>query len=144
MNAMNTKETERVFHAAPFIRHLGLQLESAGPGECRTSLLVAEQHLQQDGFVHAGVQASVADHTAGVAASTLVTEGQQVLSVEFKINLLRTAKGSELRCRAKVLKAGRTLTVVESEVHCGTPDNLRLVSKATVTLAIINQPVRAE
>lgn len=138
MNTINTKEIERVFGSAPFIRHLGLQLASVGPGECRTSLIVAERHLQHDGYVHAGVQASVADHTAGIAASTLVEEGQQVLSAEFKINLLRTAVGSELHCHAKVLKAGRMLTVVESEIFCGEPENLRLVSKATVTLAVVS------
>ncbi len=134
---MNTREIERVFHSAPFIRQLGLQLDSISEAECRTSLILTEHHLQQDGFVHAGVQASVADHTAGAAAASLVPEGQSVLSVEFKINLLRAAQGNQLRCIAKVLKAGNTLTVVESEVYCGSADDLRLVSKATVTLAVV-------
>jgi len=139
MGNINTKEIERVFRSAPFIAHLGLRMDSVAAGECRTSLVLTEQHLQQDGFVHAGVQASVADHTAGVAASTLVADGQTILSAEFKINLLRAAKGSELYCIAKVLKAGNTLTVVESEVYCGTPGNFRMVSKATVTLAVITR-----
>ncbi len=139
MSTINTKEIERVFRSAPFISNLGLQMDSVGPGECHTSLILAEQHMQHDGFVHAGVQATVADHTAGIAGSTLVEEGQQVLSVEFKINLLRTAKGSKLQCHAKVLKAGKTLTVVESEVYCGEPGNLRLVSKATITLAVVTK-----
>lgn len=134
---MNTSEIERIFHSAPFIRQLGLRLDSVIEGECRTSLTLTKQHLQQDGFVHAGVQASVADHTAGTAAATLIPEGQSVLSAEFKINLLRAAKGSELRCIARVLKAGNTLSVVESEVYCGSADDLRLVSKATVTLAVV-------
>jgi len=135
---MNHAEIERIFHSAPFIRQLGLRLDSVIEGECRTSLTLTEQHLQQDGFVHAGVQASVADHTAGTAAASLIPEGQSVLSAEFKINLLRAAKGSELRCIARVLKAGSTLSVVESEVYCGSADDLRLVSKATVTLAVVS------
>lgn len=135
---MNTREIERIFHSAPFIRQLGLKLDSVIEGECRTSLTLTEQHLQQDGFVHAGVQASVADHTAGTAAASLIPEGQSVLSAEFKINLLRAAMGSELRCISRVLKAGNTLTVVESEVYCGAFDDFRLVSKATVTLAVVS------
>jgi len=135
---VNTREIERIFHSAPFIRQLGLQLDLVIEGECRTSLILTEQHLQQDGFVHAGVQASVADHTAGAAAASLIPEGKSVLSAEFKINLLRAAMGSELRCIARVLKAGSTLSVVESEVYCGVVDNLRLVSKATVTLAVVS------
>lgn len=134
---MNSDEIKRVFYSAPFITQLGLHLESVIDGECRTSLALTKQHLQQDGYVHAGVQASVADHTAGVAGATLVADGQSVLSAEFKINLLRPAKGDVLRCVAKVLKAGNTLTVVESEVFCGCSESMKLVAKATVTLAII-------
>jgi uncharacterized protein (TIGR00369 family) len=138
MSDINKSEIERIFLSSPFIADLGVRLDSIAPGECRTSLVLSERHLQQDGFVHAGVQATVADHTAGAAAATLVGPGQYVLTAEFKVNLLRSAKGSHLSCVAKVLKAGSTLTVVESEVFCGTPDEPRLVSKATVTLAIVN------
>ena len=87
--------------------------------------------------MHAGVQATVADHTAGAAGASLIEPGQFVLSAEFKINLLRAAKGTRLECVAKVLKAGASLSVVESEVYCGTGDDLRLVSKTTVTLAVL-------
>lgn len=137
MTDTNHSEIARIFERAPFIADLGIRLDSIVPGECRTSLVLAERHLQQDGFVHAGVQASMADHTAGAAAATLVASGQYVLSAEFRISLLRAAKGSHLTCVAKVLKAGSSLTVVESEVFCGTPDATRLVSKATVTLAVV-------
>jgi uncharacterized protein (TIGR00369 family) len=99
--------------------------------------VTGRRHLQQDGFVHAGVQATIADHTAGAAAATLAASGHYVLTAEFKISLLRAAKGSHLTCVAKVLKAGNSLTVVESEVFCGTPGDTRLVSKATVTLAVV-------
>jgi uncharacterized protein (TIGR00369 family) len=137
MSGSNASEVERIFLSAPFTKDLGVRLESVAPGECRSSLALAERHLQQDGFMHAGVQATVADTTAGAAAATLIGPGQYVLSAEFKINLLRSAKGSHLTCVAKVLKAGATLTVVESEVFCGTADESRLVSKATVTLAVV-------
>lgn len=76
----------------------------------------------------------MADHSAGTAAATLIQPGQYVLTVEFKINLLRPAKGERLRCRAEVLKPGKTLLVVESALFTG-----KLVSKATVTLAILDK-----
>ena len=135
MSDTNQSEIARIFELAPFIADLGICLDSIVPGECRTSLVLAERHLQQDGFVHAGVQATMADHTAGAAAASLVASGRYVLTAEFRISLLRAAKGSHLTCVAKVLKAGSSLTVVESEVFCGTPESARLVSKATVTLA---------
>jgi uncharacterized protein (TIGR00369 family) len=141
MAETNVPEVERIFSAAPFIAELGLRLEAIDAGECRTSLALARRHLQQDGFVHAGVQATVADHTAGAAAATLVAKGQYVLTAQFGISLLRAARGAELRCVARVLKPGRALIVVESEVHCLRDAGSTLVSKATVILAVVGTPI---
>lgn len=135
------EEVRRIFAQAPFIAALGIHLESAGAGECSTVLDVQDRHLQQDGFVHAGVQATMADHTAGVAAGSLMPPGRIVLSTQLSLQLLRPAKGTRLRCRAKVLKAGRTLTVVESEVFCEGADGERLVSKLTGTMAVVDAAV---
>jgi len=131
-------EIQRIFRAARFISDLGIELESVGDGECVTTLELKDRHLQQDGYVHAGVQATIADHTAGVAAATLLSEHQMVLSVEFKINLLRTAKGERLICRAEVLRPGRRFAVVESEVSCVDGGEERLVSKMTATIAYVD------
>ena len=128
---------QRIFSAAPFIRSLGIELVDLGPGWCETALAVAERHLQHHGYVHAGVQATLADHSAGAAASTLIAAGEQILSVEFKLNLLRATRAERLRCRASVLRAGRTITVVEAEVYAGEGAQETLSSKATVTLATV-------
>jgi uncharacterized protein (TIGR00369 family) len=138
--AAGNDEPRRIFEEAPFTRHLGLKLEALGPGWCHSFLEVEERHLQQDGFVHAGVQAAILDHTAGAAGATMLGEGQAVLSIEFKVNLLRPAKGRRLVCRAKVLKGGRTVTVAESELFTLGDGEERLVSKATVTLANVPRP----
>ena len=133
----NSAEIERLFETAPFIRHLGLELVNAAPGRCETVLALEPHHLQQDGVVHAGVLATMADHTSGTAGASLVRPGEYVLSAEFKINLLRAAQGQRLHCVGTVLKAGRRLIVAESEVFDGRPDNRRLVAKATVTLVVM-------
>ena len=130
------QEVERIMLAAPFIKALGLEAVEVEPGYCTTRLQVRHDHQQQDGYVHAGVQASMADHTAGAAGATLIPQGALVLTAEFKINLLRPAQGSELRCVGRVLKPGRTLIVAESEVYAGEQASV-LVAKATVTLAVV-------
>jgi uncharacterized protein (TIGR00369 family) len=130
-------EIQRIFRAARFISDLGIKLESVGDGECATTLDVENRHLQQDGYVHSGVQATIADHTAGVAAATVLRDRRAVLSVEFKLNLLRAAKGEQLICRAEVLKPGRQFSVVESEVFCVSDGEERLVSKMTATMAYV-------
>jgi len=131
-------EIQRIFRAARFISDLGIELESVSEGECVTTLELKDRHLQQDSYVHAGVHATIADHTAGVAAATLLREHQMVLSVEFKINLLRPARGERLICRAEVLKPGRRFSVVESEVSCVDDGEERLVSKMIATIAYVD------
>ena len=126
-----------IFRDSAFVSGLGIELKELGPGWCESELAVSQRHLQQDGFVHAGVQATIADHTAGGAAGTLARPGEMVLTVEFKINLLRPAVGERLRCRATVLKPGKSIVVAESEVFALRDGAERMTAKATVTLALV-------
>lgn len=71
---------------------------------------------QQHGFVHGGVLGMIADSAAGYAAMTMVPEGDSVLTVEFKMNMLAPADGEELIARGQVIRAGRTLIVTKAEV----------------------------
>lgn len=112
-----------VFTKAPFIALLGARLVDATEGRVETELPITGQLRQQHGFAHAGVVATLADHTAGGAASTVIGEGQSVLTADFNIHLLRPAAGEKLRCVGEVVKVGRTLIVTQADVwadgkHC--------------------------
>jgi uncharacterized protein (TIGR00369 family) len=131
------KAIEQVFRDAPFVAHLGLELEALGPGWCEARLDVQPWHLQQTGVVHAGVVATLADHCAGAAASTQLAPGEFVVTAEYKINLLRGARGERLHCRAEVLKPGQTLAVVEAQVFAERAGQRELVAKLNATMAII-------
>ena len=124
-----------IFDRAAFVKEIGVQLSDVGPGWCEATLLLEPRHLQQDDFVHAGVVSTLADHTAGAAAATMIKADRMVLTVEFKINLLRPAMGQSLRCRADLLKVGRRLIIAESSIFSVSGDKEKLVAKATVTLA---------
>ena len=134
----NRVEIQRVFHDAPFIEELGLELVSCDGGVCVTALIIQDKHLQHDGYVHAGVQATVADHTAGTAASSMLAADQRVLSANISLSLLRPAEGQLLRCKARILKPGRKLKIAESEIWCVDGEYERLTSKATVTLFVLD------
>jgi uncharacterized protein (TIGR00369 family) len=118
----------------PFARLLGIAVTGAGPGWCETRLEVRPELLQQTGVVHAGVQATLADHSAGLAASTVLDPDSTVVSVEFKVNLLRPAADERLTCRAEVVKSGRRIIVCQADVLAGAGSRGRLVSRLSVTL----------
>jgi len=131
------KRVQAIFDRAPFIAELGVTVDEIQPGRCSTALAVAPRHTQQNGFVHAGVIATLADHTAGACAGTLAAPGHEVLTSTLTLHLLRPALGERLICRATALRPGRTLSIVESEVFALGGRGEQLVAKATVTLALV-------
>lgn len=131
------KKTEKIFEDANFIKELGFEIKNIEPGLCETEVKIKDKHRQQHDFIHAGVVATLADHTAGGAATTLVKENQEVLTIEFKINFLRPAAGEKLRCLSKVLRAGKNVIVAESDVYSYLMGAEKLVGKAIVTLTAV-------
>ena len=82
---------------------------------------------------------TLADHTCGGAAATTVPEGRDVITVENKVSFLRPASGQSLRCRAEVLSAGKNLVFVEATVMVERDEGVRMVAKASSTLAVITR-----
>ena len=129
------------FRSAPFMVDLGVQAVGLDAGRVRTRIDLQPRHLQHTGVVHAGVMAAMADHTMGAAAQVQAPEGFWVLTAEFKVNLLRGARGDWLECEAWVIKPGRQISFTEAEVHAVTRDGQRtLVVKAAGTMALTRAP----
>jgi uncharacterized protein (TIGR00369 family) len=106
----------RSFARQKFMATCGARMVSVRPGEVVLEVDFREDLTQQHGFLHAGVVSAVADSACGYAALTLMPKGHAVLSVEFKSNLLAPARGERFRATARVVRAGRTLTVCTAEV----------------------------
>jgi uncharacterized protein (TIGR00369 family) len=137
MKDANRRSVERIFRDAPFIHSLGIALISCGKGWCETRVKGVPSLRQQHGFIHAGAIMTLADHTCGGAAASTVAEDRDVITVENKVSFLRPALGSELTCRAEVLRAGRNLVFVEAEVMVESAGGRKLVAKASSTLAVV-------
>ncbi len=116
---------------------LGASLVHVAPGLVEIALPASLSISQQHGFVHAGALAAIADTAAGYAALSLMPAGMGVLTTEFKINFVAPAKGDRMRARGRVVKAGRTLTLAQSEVFADTSDGEKLVALLTATLMAI-------
>ena len=98
------------------MRALGAAISSVEQGKCRLEMPRHDGALQQHGYFHGGIVGALADSAAGYAANSMLMPDREVLTVEYKINFLAPAKGERLCAEGRVIKSGRTLTVVAVEV----------------------------
>src|SRR5918912_1005150 len=95
---------------------IGARLTEVRPGEVEIELPFRPDLTQQHGYLHAGIVTAVIDSACGYAALSLMPAAAEVLSVEFKVNLLAPARGELFRARGRVVKAGRTITVCAGDL----------------------------
>jgi len=98
------------------MQHLGARLVSVAPGEVEIALPYSERVTQQQGGYPGGAMGALADIAGGYAALTVAAEGQEVTTVEYKINFLAAFSGGELRARGHVVRAGKRLIITTAEV----------------------------
>lgn len=115
-NPAFAEEVRKSFTEQSIMQVIGAELTRVEPGVVEISLPYRRDLTQQDGYLHAGIITTIADSAAGYAAYSLMPAGSGVLSVEFKVNLLRPAQGEQFVARAEVIKPGKTLTVVRADV----------------------------
>ncbi len=129
----------RSFELQGLMRTLGATLERVEKGEVHIALPFSAQLSQQHGFVHAGAITSIVDTACGYAALTQAPEGHEVLTAEFKINLMRPAIGQRFVAVGKVVNAGRLLTVCSGEVLAYAADGARpkVVALMQATIASV-------
>ncbi len=130
------------------MRTFGVALERVAPGEVDLALRFRADLTQQHGFLHAGVVSAVVDSACGYAALSLMEPGAAVLTVEFKVQLLAPARGEQFRALGRVVRAGRTLTVVAGEFRATAQDAAgegELVAMLTGTMmAVRDRPELAD
>lgn len=107
--------------AASFARQglmltLDARLVAVAPGRVSVAAPLTPAVTQQHGAGHAGLTFALGDTAAGYAALTLMPDGVEVMTAEIKINLLRPATGDRIEARGEVLKPGRRLIVVKSDI----------------------------
>ena len=126
------------------MRTFGVTLERVAPAEVDLALRLRADLTRQHGFLHAGVVSAVVDSACGYAALSLMEPGTTVLSVEFKVQLVAPARGATFRGLGRVVRAGRTLTVVTGEIRAaveGSKDEEELVAVLTgAMMAVRDRP----
>jgi uncharacterized protein (TIGR00369 family) len=122
------------FDRQPAMRTLGMSIARLEPGEVDLAMPYSPAWTQQNGFVHAGIITAGLDTACGIAAFTLMPANSDILTVEFKTNLLAPARGDRFVFRARVVKPGRTLTVCDAQAFTEHGGAESLIATMTGTL----------
>lgn len=127
---------------------LGVSIADLAVGRAVLDLPYRADLCQQNGYVHAGAITAIADSACGYAAASLMPGDRDVLTVEFKVNLLSPARGDRFRATGEVVRAGRTLTVCSADVAAwaddgdGNPSALLIrVALMQATMMAVSPPV---
>jgi uncharacterized protein (TIGR00369 family) len=132
-------EIAQSFSKQTIMRLIGAELSRVEPGLIEITLPYRADLAQQHGYLHAGIVTTIADSACGYAAYSLMPQNSEVLSVEFKVNLLRPAKGETFSAVAEVVKSGKTLTVVRADVFAIDQDRPDLIATMLGTMICLSK-----
>ena len=132
------RRVRKSFEGQPAMSRLfGATMVSVTPGATEIHIPLQPDFLQQMGNVHGGIIGALADSAAGYAALTLLEVGQEVVTVEYKINFVAPAFGDLLVGRGHVVRAGRTLHVCVAEIFARQDGEEKLVAYMTTTMMVV-------
>src|SRR6266481_8347996 len=100
----------------PYWQTLGLELKEVEPGH---AVFVAQVRLQltQNGVLHGGVLASIADSACAVAAISRVYPKNYATTINLQMSYLKPVLEGQFRAVGKCLKAGRNVLFSEAAVY---------------------------
>lgn len=118
---------------------LGAELVAVREGEVQICLPFSTQLSQQHGYLHAGAVAGVVDSACGYAALTRAPSDCEVVTAEFKINLVRPAVGERFLAIGRVVTSGKTLAVCTGELRASLGDSEKVVAIVQATIAHVRK-----
>ena len=131
------KRVRQSFSKQAFMSTLGAELKAVVQGGVEIRLPFSPTLTQQNGYLHAGAITAVLDSACGYAALTVAADDKEVLTVEFKVNLLAPAAGEVFAARAQVKKAGRTLTVCAADAFAISDGREKVVATMLATIMAV-------
>ena len=126
------------FSRQGFMKTLGAEISVLDHGQVEIRVGYRPTLTQQNGFIHAGVLTCILDSACGYAAMSVGPEKHDVLSVEFKVNLLAPARGERFVARAAVKRAGKNLTVCTADAFAIQNGQEKVVATMLATMMNIS------
>lgn len=124
------RRVEQMRESVPFLKHLGVEVESVGPGTATLLLPLREEIMRNDGIAHGGAAASVIDSAFAFAIIPLLAENERTVTIDLTIHYLRPLSGGTSRTIARVVRAGRRVITVSAELF---DENGKLAATALST-----------
>jgi len=128
------KKVRDSFGRQLFMPTIGAEMVSVGRGRVEIRFPFSSKLTQQNGFVHAGAVTSILDSACGYAALSMASEDSEVLSVEFKVNLLAPGVGELFVARALVKRAGKRLAVCTADAFAVQAGEEQLIATMLATM----------
>lgn len=128
------KRVKESFDKQNFLGYIGANLENADYGSVIISCNNKPELTQQQGFLHGGLITTLADVSCGYASLTTMPDDCEVLTVEFKINIMNATKTDKLISKGKVIKTGKTLVISEAVVTDSTGE--KIIAKMLSTMIV--------
>lgn len=126
------------FASQGVMTHWGAQLTQLADGFCEITLPFSDKVNQQLGYFHGGVIGAIADSAGGYAGYTRISPEHELVTAEYKLNILAPGKGDTLVGRGQVVKAGRTLIVATAELFAVDNGRWTLCALMQQTLFVLN------
>jgi len=133
------EDLEHILKGQHFMKHIGCSLDLVEAGIAEGHIVLKEQHLQQHGFLHGGVSATVCDLVMGFAAWSLIPKGFGVVTADLKTDYHYPGLGTVLHGRGRVVKTGNMLHFCEAELWL---DEGPVVVRATSIMCTVQVPLK--
>lgn len=124
---------EHVISISTFTSWVGTKVLDLEPGRVKIEVTVRPEMKQHHGFVHGAIIGYMADTVCAWAAASVVGD---VVTSEYKLNLLAPAVGDRLTAIGTVVKAGKRQAVTRADVFVVAESGAeKIVGTALATIA---------
>jgi uncharacterized protein (TIGR00369 family) len=126
--------TKHFLMKMPISRHFGFAITDIGPGLFEITQPFRAELSFSEGIFQAGPVGTLADMAAACAGVTMLPRGWGTSTVDYTIKLVAAPTGEKLVARGRLLKSGRTLSVVAADVYAVRNGNETLCATALATI----------
>ncbi|MBQ4570097.1 MAG: PaaI family thioesterase [Bacilli bacterium] len=137
MNEMTRIAKDALKDINGFIGNNNYNVIKVEEGYCELEGIISETSYNNMNIVHGGYIFGLADTAAGIAAlSSVFGSDVNIVTVDASINYFKPAKGEKLIAKAKTIKPGKTISVIEVEIY---NDKNDMVAKTSMTFYYITK-----